>query len=139
MEVFLQRLSSLPKEMKHSRPSVSITEIILTFTSTLPILHDLKSDALRERHWKRLMGLSLVGDGHAADSYQSPTAPNLPSSANEVINLGRILSLKLHRHLDAVSEIVSMATKELNIEHTLADIDAKWSSLKFNFSRFVTT
>jgi dynein heavy chain len=47
---------------------------------------------------------------------------------------GSLLSLKLHEHVDSVSEIVDRAQKELIIEKALKKIDETWVSLTLAFT-----
>ena len=54
-------------------------------------------------------------------------------------NLGNLLELGLHNYVDACSEIVDRAQKELIIEKALTKIDETWSSLSLTFSPYQDT
>ena len=54
-------------------------------------------------------------------------------------NLGNLLDLGLHNYVDACSEIVDRAQKELIIEKALKKIDETWSSLSLTFSPYQDT
>lgn len=54
-------------------------------------------------------------------------------------NLGNLLELGLHNYVDACSEIVDRAQKELIIEKALKKIDETWSSLSLTFSPYQDT
>lgn len=54
-------------------------------------------------------------------------------------NLGNLLDLGLHNYVDACSEIVDRAQKELIIEKALKKIDETWSSLNLTFSSYQDT
>lgn len=54
-------------------------------------------------------------------------------------NLGNLLELGLHNYVDACSEIVDRAQKELIIEKALKKIDETWSSLNLTFSPYQDT
>ena len=53
---------------------------------------------------------------------------------DEGFNLGALLALNLHANMDACSEIVDRAHKELVIEKSLAKIETAWASLSLSFS-----
>ena len=54
-------------------------------------------------------------------------------------NLGNLLELGLHNYVDACSEIVDRAQKELIIEKALKKIDETWSALSLTFSPYQDT
>jgi dynein heavy chain, axonemal len=50
--------------------------------------------------------------------------------------LGDLLSLELHNYVDACSEIVDRAQKELIIEKALRKIEETWAALRLTFSPY---
>jgi hypothetical protein len=50
--------------------------------------------------------------------------------------LGDLLKLELHNFVDACSEIVDRAQKELIIEKALARIEEAWSRFALSFSQY---
>eukprot|EP00981_Chlorochromonas_danica_P014352 scaffold7822_cov179-Ochromonas_danica.AAC.13 len=83
---------------------------------SLPLVHDLHSPAMRDRHWKSLMALTGVtvdrGAGFCLDD---------------------LLALNLQYHVDAVSEIVEVANRELKIESKLIAIEDAWKKFSLKF------
>lgn len=74
---------------------------------------------MRERHWKMLMqatGQTFVMDNNFC--------------------LGDLLALGLHQHVDACSEIVDRAQKELAIEKQIKKICDTWSGLTLSFAPY---
>lgn len=69
----------------------------------MPLIMDLKSEALRERHWKELM----VKTGQEFD--MNP----------KTFTLAGIFSMKLYRFTNDIMEIVAAATKEMSIEKVI--------------------
>lgn len=74
------------------------------------------SEAMCERHWKQLMQVTMK-------SFEKG-----PSFC-----LDDVLQLNLHEHVDAVSDIVETANKELKIEQKLRKIEGAWDSLRLEF------
>ncbi len=55
MEEFDVRLKKLPKQTKALRPYKKVDEAMSAFNASLPLIQSLKNDALRPRHWEKLM------------------------------------------------------------------------------------
>lgn len=55
---------------------------------------------------------------------------------DDKFSLGDLLNLGLHNYVDACSEIVDRAQKELNIEKALEKIGATWAGLSLTFSPY---
>lgn len=71
---------------------------------------------MRGRHWNMLM--QTTGKHFVMD---------------DKFCLGDLLALELHNFVDACSEIVDRAQKELNIEKQLKKIEDTWSGLSLMF------
>ena len=85
----------------------------------LVIWQDLRDEAMRERHWKRLMracGRTFVLDSKFC--------------------LNDLVKLQLHKTADAVGEIVEAARQELKIDRQLDKIETTWMNLFINFIPF---
>ncbi len=55
---------------------------------------------------------------------------------DDKFNLGDLLKLELHNYVDACSEIVDRAQKELVIEKSLRKIEDTWGALNLTFSPY---
>ena len=55
---------------------------------------------------------------------------------DDKFNLGDLLRLELHNYVDACSEIVDRAQKELVIEKSLRKIEDTWGALNLTFSPY---
>ena len=86
--------------------------------TVLPLVHELHSPSMRDRHWKNLM---------ITTSTSFERGPSF--------SLHDLLSLNLHRFVEPVMEIVEMAIKELKIETKLNAIEDAWYRLTLTFDR----
>ena len=86
----------------------------------LPLVQDLRDDAMRERHWKRLMRITGAK----------------PFVVDERLNLGVLLALELHKFADPVAETVEQARMEMKIDKQLSRINATWNALQFEYEPF---
>ncbi|KAJ3018931.1 Dynein heavy chain 10, axonemal [Thoreauomyces humboldtii] len=121
MEMFALRLKRLPKELKQLSPYNVVAEKILTFKDSIPLFSDLKNEALRERHWKKLMDIT----GKSFD--MNP----------DTFTLERLFAMNLHEHSDAIQEIVGGAMKELSIENGIKEVENTWRNLKFTIVKYL--
>ena len=117
---FATRLKKLPKELKLLQPYNVVAEKILSFKDSIPLFSDLKNDALRERHWKRLMEITGQVFDMNPDSF----------------TLEKVFSMNLSQHSEAIGEMVSGAMKELSIENALREIEHNWKNLKFTVLKY---
>ena len=88
---------------------------ITQFKDTLPLIMDLRSEALRPRHWSALKEEINKQFDQESDSF----------------TLEDVFSLGLHNYSEFIGELSGNATKELNIERALVDIETRWTSSKF--------
>lgn len=96
-----------------------LEEAIKAMLTSLPLVQDLHHPAMRERHWKLLM--QTTGKHFIMD---------------DKFCLGDLLALELHNYVDACSEIVDRAQKELNIEKQLKKIEDTWAGLSLAFAPY---
>ncbi|KAJ3144485.1 Dynein heavy chain 10, axonemal [Geranomyces variabilis] len=121
METFAGRLKKLPKELKQLSPYNIVAEKIVTFKDSIPLFADLKNEALRERHWKKLMDIT----GKSFD--MNP----------DTFTLERLFAMNLHEHSEAIQEIVGGAMKELSIENGIKEVENTWRNLKFSIVKYM--
>ncbi|CAK4109520.1 unnamed protein product [Aphanomyces euteiches] len=87
-------------------------------STILPLINDLHSEAMQDRHWKALSALCKV---KAID----PKDPKF--------SFADLLKLELHLHVDDVGEIVETANKEQKIEKKLTMIEELWRGLTLDY------
>lgn len=90
--------------------------------TTLPLVKDLHGPAIRERHWKSVSNI---------------TGSSLNRGPN--FSLDDLLSSNIHQHIDALSEVVEMANKEMKIESKLTTIEEVWIKLTLGFEKHKET
>jgi dynein heavy chain len=90
------------------------------FDSMIPLLAQLKSDALRERHWKKIMSFTGI---------------SLDLDVN-TFTLGKLLEMNLCTFSNEINNICNTASKELAIESGLQRIKDTWTSLRLDLSLY---
>ncbi|KAJ1332384.1 hypothetical protein BSLG_008688 [Batrachochytrium salamandrivorans] len=121
IEAFTARLKKIPKELKQLPPYNVVAEKIVTFKDSISLFVDLKNEALRDRHWKKLMEITKKSFDMNPD----------------IFTLERLFAMNLHEHTEAIGEIVGGATKELSIENAIKDVEATWRGLKFTVVKYM--
>lgn len=121
VDAFSIRLKKFPAELKQLAPYNIVAQKVNTFKDSIPLFIDLKNEALRERHWKKLMEMT----GRTFD--MSP----------DTFTLGKLFSMNLHEHSEAIGEIVNGALKELSIENGLKEIENTWRTMKFTVAKYM--
>ncbi|EKX52600.1 hypothetical protein GUITHDRAFT_157080 [Guillardia theta CCMP2712] len=81
---------------------------IVAFQKSLPLISELKSEAMRPRHWKKLL-------------------PSIEINPN-TFTLQELFALNLSEQAERVTEIVTEAQKEVAIEKGLEEIETNWKS-----------
>lgn len=112
------QIKKLPRKTKDWHVTKNLETYVKNMHTVLPLVHELHSPAMRERHWKTLM----ITTGTVFD--KGPT-----------FCLDDLLNLNLHSHVDVVLEIVEVANKELKIEAKLNSIQDIWNGLTLRFDR----
>lgn len=112
-------VKAVDKNVRSFEVYKKLDEQVKSLVTSLPLIGELRSPAMRDRHWKQLM---------------RSTGKQL--NIEESFTLGELLSLQLHEHSDAVMEIVERANKELVIEKGIKKIEENWASLSLEFVRF---
>ncbi|XP_069727356.1 dynein axonemal heavy chain 10 [Phaenicophaeus curvirostris] len=120
IERFLKALRKLPRQVRRIPVAIHLETKMKAFQDSIPLLLDLKNEALRERHWQDLMertGTSFEMTG-------------------ETFTLQNMFAMELHKHSDVISETVGTAVKELSIEKGVKEIAETWEHLKFTVQTY---
>lgn len=86
--------------------------------TTLPLVNELHSPAMRPRHWKELARVCGVKSLDPSDAKFS---------------LEDLIDLKLHTHKEEVEEIVDGAGKEQKIERKMDEIESVWRTSTLDY------
>ncbi|XP_074916070.1 dynein axonemal heavy chain 10 [Chelonoidis abingdonii] len=120
IEGFLKSLRKLPKQVRSVPVAYHLEAKMKAFKDSIPLLLDLKNEALRDRHWKDLME-------RTGTSFEMTTA---------TFTLENMFAMELHKYSDVINEIVGSAVKELSIEKGVKEIVETWENMKFTVQRY---
>lgn len=121
IENFLRDFRKLPKPIKKMPIGQALELNMKQFKNVVPLMVNLKNEALRERHWKMLMEKT----GKIFD--MSPGR----------FTLENMFSMELHKYQTIVEEIVTNAIKELGIERGVKEIADTWNNVNFNITKHI--
>jgi dynein heavy chain len=113
---FTKDLRKMDKEIKAWNVYSGVDQHVKDMITSLRAVGELRSSAIRERHWKQLMkttGVTFV--------------------MTDDMKFKDLLSLQLHRYEDDVRNIVDRATKELSMEKVLNDLSKTWGTMEFEY------
>ena len=117
----VELLTKVKKEVDLMPILEPVESTIVGFQNSLPLIEDLKRDALRKRHWKQLMettGITFDMD---------PTT----------FTLGKLFAMELHNYSTIIGDIVNAAGKELTIESELQKVAEVWKEQKFELFKYM--
>ncbi|XP_051490092.1 dynein axonemal heavy chain 10 [Apus apus] len=120
IERFLKAFRKLPRDIRSLPVAFHLEKKMKAFRDSIPLLLDLKNEALRERHWQDLME-------RTGTSFEMKT---------ETFTLENLFAMELHRYSDVLAEIVGSAVKELSIEKGVKEITETWEHLKFTVQMY---
>ncbi|XP_074525804.1 dynein axonemal heavy chain 10 [Halichoeres trimaculatus] len=115
-EGFIKRLRQLPKDVRALPVAFFLDGRLKEFKESLPLLLDLKNEALRDRHWKELME-------RTGTSFEMNT---------ESFTLENMFAMELYKYANVISDIVTSAIKELSIEKGVKEVVETWENMKFS-------
>lgn len=84
------------------------------FKKSIPVIHEIKTPAMRDRHWNQIF-----------ETIGARFDPNDPRFTFE-----KIVSYGMERYADEIADIANTAQKELLIERTVIQIREYWTSEK---------
>lgn len=110
LDDYLDKFAKFDKEMRDWGIYSHIRNEIQKFRDTMPLLSDLRAEAMRERHWKELR-IEVKEDF---------------DEQSEEFNLDKVMSLNLLSHIEKIGELADNAKKQLKIEVELEQIRFCW-------------
>ncbi|XP_063753564.1 dynein axonemal heavy chain 10 [Eleginops maclovinus] len=115
VEGFIKSLRQLPKDVRALPVAFFLEGRMKEFRDSLPLLLDLKNEALRDRHWKELM---------------EKTGTRF--EMNDSFTLENMFAMELNKYANVIGEIVTSAVKELSIEKGVKEVVETWENMKFS-------
>ncbi|KAF7665535.1 hypothetical protein LDENG_00140280 [Lucifuga dentata] len=116
VEGFIKKLRQLPKDVRALPVAFFLEGRMKEFKESLPLLLDLKNEALRERHWKELM---------------EKTGTSFEMNP-KTFTLENMFAMELHKYGNVIGNIVTSAVKELSIEKGMKEVVDTWENMKFS-------
>ena len=114
-----KELKGLPRQAMKWDVYQGLLKVMSEMAIDLPLIQDLRDDAMRERHWQKLM--ATCGKSFILD---------------DKLQLESLLVLNLHNFQDGVSEVVEQARAEIKLEAQLKKIAHTWSGLALEYAPF---
>lgn len=109
LDELLTTSRSLPAKVRQYAAFVEIQTEIKGYLKEFGVIADLKDDAMKERHWKRLFGDDSFGD----------------------FDVRKVLSINFTLQSALIREVLAQAASEKTIEDNLGEIQATWATLTF--------
>ena len=110
----------MPRDVRGMAVAKTLENKLKSFKEALPLMTDLKHEALRERHWKQLMKETGI------EFDMNP----------ETFTLENLFAMELHRFNEVIQGIVTSASKELQIEKGVKEVIETWEKLKFDVFKY---
>lgn len=110
---YSKKVGKLGRDIKRWKVWESMKAELDSFRETIPLIQDLRNQALRPRHWAALQ--ERVG------AEFDPRSKSF--TLNEVVKLG------LNAHAEFIGELSTNANKELAIEVALNELEKRWSTV----------
>jgi len=111
------------KEIKSWRAFVQLNERVKNMNTILPLISQLHSKFMMDRHWKKLMNIC-----DKKINFNSPS-----------FCLEDLIVLQLYRYSEEVTELVEGAQKESRIENNLGKVIKTWDDNNFDFKEYKDT
>ena len=118
---YIKSLKKMSRDVRAMPVARTLENKMKSFKEALPLMTDLKHEALRERHWKNLMKETGI------EFDMNP----------ETFTLANLFAMELHRFNEVIQNIVTSASKELQIEKGVKEVIETWDKLKFDVIKYV--
>ena len=113
-KAFQKDVKGLPKKLRSTDAFIGLDDSVKNFLTSVPLVADLRSPDMRDRHWKSLM--QVTGKEFVID---------------DSFSLDSLLALELHKFEDEVGEIVDCAQKEAKMEVSLGKLEVTWAKVEW--------
>jgi dynein heavy chain len=110
---FTKQLKSMSEDIKAQSAFKAVDAAILNFKESLPLTVSLKGESMKLRHWQKIV---------------DTTGVSLDVSNLNMMTLGNIFEMELHRFSTDIEEIVNESVQEAKIEVELQKIEEMWSA-----------
>ncbi|KZT42722.1 dynein heavy chain [Sistotremastrum suecicum HHB10207 ss-3] len=112
LEGLLSSTKEMPTRMRQYAAFEYVQEILRGLLKSNTLVADLKSDALKERHWRQLF-----------KALRLPSQPNLIH-----MTLGHVYDLDLKKNESSIKDVIIQAQGELALEEYIKQVKETWTS-----------
>lgn len=114
LDELANQLKDMPSRLQSYASYDYVKSLIKGYLKTNILIHELKSDALRERHWKQLIKFLNV---HWIISD---------------LTLGKVWDIDLQRNENVIKEVITVAQGELALENFLKQVESSWQEYELD-------
>ncbi|XP_034246586.1 dynein heavy chain, cytoplasmic-like isoform X2 [Thrips palmi] len=114
LDTLMSQLEELSARLRQYSPCEYVTRTLQSYTKVNVMIVELKSDALKERHWKRLMKQLRV------------------SWVLSDLTLGQVWDVNLQKNESVVKDIILAAQGEMALEESLKKVRESWQSYELD-------
>lgn len=115
-ENFVESVMKLGSQIKQWGIWNNMNTNLQIFMNTLPLIRNLKSKAIKDRHWEDL---------------KSEVKQQFDEKSNH-FTLETVFNLGLHQYGDFITEMAGLARQQMSIEEALTEILTVWGTLDLN-------
>lgn len=120
LDSLLASTREMPSKMRQYAAFEFVQELLRQMLKSNSLISDLKSEALRERHWRQLFKVLRIG---------KPYTPSL-------MTLGTIWDLDLRKNETVIREVILQAQGELALEEFLKQIKDTWTNYSLDLVNY---
>jgi dynein heavy chain 1 len=110
----------MPSRMRQYAAFEFVQDTIRSLLKANILIGELKSEALRERHWSKLYKSLRLPSGYSASS----------------MTLGQVYDLDLKRNEGLIKEVVMQAQGEMALEEFLKQVRETWTSYSLDLVNY---
>jgi dynein heavy chain len=115
VEELEKKFKRFPKELKEIPTYTAVSQRLAAFKESIPLILNLKNEAMRPRHWEELM--KETGVKFTIDP--------------KTFTLSSLFAMELHRFTEGIDEIVNKGMQEQKIENEIKNVVEVWTSTSF--------
>ncbi|VVC32081.1 Dynein heavy chain, domain-2,Dynein heavy chain domain,Dynein heavy chain, domain-1,Dynein heavy chain, P- [Cinara cedri] len=122
-EVFgalMLKFKRLPFLAQSTHPAKILVNYLKELRHGIPILLQLKNNALKPRHWKEM--LDVIGVQFNSDK--------------DILSFGTVLKMRAVKHKHIIQNVLTKAIDEYNIEQKLREINERWNTMRLNIEKY---
>jgi len=119
LDDILENLKKLPSRVRQYEAFEHFQELVRDYKKTQPVIIELRSEALKERHWRQITRIL-----------------SLEAIPLKEVNLGHLWGADLTKNQKSLSDVFRTAQGEMGLEEFLRQIREHWSNLEFDLVNF---